>query len=144
MQDYFDNEIKHLTRELTALKTSMVKSSGSILSVSKSYNFSIPLQSSGFLRPSGLTKFILHTDNNALFHVTLDSYYDDVMKQLDGRYLTRQKYPMVARRFGNIRIDVRGLGTKDDETTIQGGGSVTLTGVMTIQCTNEFTLEAIE
>lgn len=144
MQDYFDNEIKHLTRELTALKTSMVKSSGSILSVSKSYNFSIPLQSSGFLYPSGTVKFVLHTDGNALFHVTLDSYYDDVMKQLDGSDLTRLKYVVIAQRFGNIRIDVRGLGTKDDEATIRGGGSVTLTGAMTIQCTNEFTLEAVE
>lgn len=143
MQDYFDNEIKYLDKELTRLKTSMTKSSGSILTVVKSVNFSIPLQSTGFLRPSGTTKFILHTDENALFHVTLDSYYDDVMKELDGRYLTRQKYPIIANRFGNIRIDVRGLGTIDDEATIQGGGSVTLTGTMTVQCTNEFTLEQV-
>lgn len=141
MQDYFDNEIKYLDKELTRLKTSMTKSSGSILTIVKSINFSIPLQSTGFLRPSGTTKFILHTDENALFHVTLDSYYDDVMKELDGRYLTRQKYPIIANRFGDIRIDVRGLGTIDDEATIQGGGSVTLTGTMTVQCTNEFTLE---
>lgn len=143
MQDYFDNEIKYLDKELTRLKTSMTKSSGSILTIVKSINFSIPLQSTGFLRPSGTTKFILHTDENALFHVTLDSYYDDVMKELDGRYLTRQKYPIIANRFGNIRIDVRGLGTIDDEATIQGGGSVTLTGTMTVQCTNEFTLEQL-
>lgn len=143
MQDYFDNEIKYLDKELTRLKTSMTKSSGSILTVVKSVNFSIPLQSTGFLRPSGTTKFILHTDENALFHVTLDSYYDDVMKELDGRYLTRQKYPIIANRFGDIRIDVRGLGTIDDEATIQGGGSVTLTGAMTVQCTNEFTLEQV-
>lgn len=143
MQDYFDNEIKYLDKELTRLKTSMTKSSGSILTIVKSVNFSIPLQSTGFLRPSGTTKFILHTDENALFHVTLDSYYDDVMKELDGRYLTRQKYPIIANRFGDIRIDVRGLGTIDDEATIQGGGSVTLTGTMTVQCTNEFTLEQV-
>lgn len=143
MQDYFDNEIKYLDKELTRLKTSMTKSSGSILTVVKSVNFSISLESTGFLRPSGTTKFILHTDENALFHVTLDSYYDDVMKELDGRYLTRQKYPIIANRFGNIRIDVRGLGTIDDEATIQGGGSVTLTGTMTVQCTNEFTLEQV-
>lgn len=143
MQDYFDNEIKYLDKELTRLKTSMTKSSGSILTIVKSVNFSIPLESTGFLRPSGTTKFILHTDENALFHVTLDSYYDDVMKELDGRYLTRQKYPIVANRFGDIRIDVRGLGTIDDEATIQGGGSVTLTGTMTVQCTNEFTLEQV-
>ena len=143
MQDYFDNEIKYLDKELTRLKTSMTKSSGSILTVVKSINFSIQLESTGFLRPSGTTKFILHTDENALFHVTLNSYYDDVMKELDGRYLTRQKYPIIANRFGNIRIDIRGLGTIDDEATIQGGGSVTLTGTMTVQCTNEFTLEQV-
>jgi len=143
MQDYFDNEIKYLDKELTRLKTSMTKSSGSIMTISKSINFSIPLESSGFLRPSGTTRFILNTDANALFHVTLDSYYDDVMKELDGRYLTRQKYPIIANRFGNIRIDVRGLGTIDDEATIRGGGSVTLTGTMTVQCTNEFTLEQV-
>lgn len=143
MQDYFDNEIKYLDKELTRLKTSMTKSSGSILTVVKSVNFSIQLESTGFLRPSGTTKFILHTDENALFHVTLDSYYDDVMKELDGIYSTRQKYVLIANRFGNIIIDIRGLGTRDDETTIQGGGSVTLTGTMTVQCTNEFTLEQV-
>lgn len=143
MQDYFDNEIKYIDKELTRLKTSMTKSSGSIMTITKSVNFSIPLQSTGFLRPSGTTKFILHTDDNALFHVTLDSYYDDVMKELDGRYLSRQKYPIIANRFGNLRIDIRGLGTRDDEATIQGGGSVTLTGTMTVQCTNEFTLEQV-
>ena len=143
MQDYFDNEIKYLNKELTRLKTSVTKSSGSIMTISKSVNFSIQLESSGFLRPSGTTRFILHTDYDVLFHATLDKYYDDVMKNLDGRYLTRQKFVIVANRSGNIRIDIRGIGTRDDEATIQGGGSVTLTGTMTVQCTNEFTLEQI-
>lgn len=143
MQQYFENEIKRLEKELTALKTSMVKSSSSIMTITKSINFSIDLVSSGGSRPSGTTKFVINTNGDALFSATLDSYYDDIMKELDGRYLTRQKYVVIANRFGDIRIDVRGIGTRDDETTIRGGGSVTLTGTLTVQCTNEFTLEAV-
>lgn len=142
MQDYFEAEVKRAEKELVALKTSMLKSSGSIMTISKSINFSIDLQSTGGSRPSGITKFVINTNSNALFQATLDSYYDDVMQELSGRYLTRQKYIAIANRFGDIRIDVRGVGTRDDETTIRGGGTVTLTGTLTVQCTNDFTLEA--
>lgn len=142
MQEYFNIEMKRIQRELTALKTSSTKSSGSIMTISKSVSFQIPLESTGTLRPSGRVNFVFSSDRDALFSATLDSYYDDVSKEIEGRYLTRQKYIVIAKRFGKIRIDVRGIGTRDDETTIRGGGSVTLTGVMTIKSTNEFTIEA--
>ena len=143
MQEYFETEIKRAEKEMVSLKTSMLKSSGSIMTISKSINFSIDLQSTGGSRPSGITKFVINTGSDALFQTSLDSYYDDVTQELNGRYLTRQKYIAVANRFGDIRIDVIGIGTRDDETTIRGGGTVTLTGTLTVQCTNEFTLEPV-
>lgn len=143
MEQYFENEIKKLENELTALKTSMTKTSGSIATISKSVNFTINLASTGGSRPSGRANFIIHVSNNALFQATLDKYYDDVMVELQGRYLTRFKYIVVAERFGNTRVDVRALGTKNDETTIAGGGTVSVSGVLTIKCTNDFTLEPL-
>lgn len=142
MQGYFSAEIKRLKNELTTLKTSSTKSSGSIMTISKSIPFQIQLESTGAMRPSGRTNFVFTSNGDALFSATLDSYYDDVMEELDGRYLTRQKYVVIAERFGKIRVDVRGVGTRDDEATIRGGGSVSLTGLLTIKCTNDFTIEA--
>ena len=143
MQDYFNTEIRQLKKELTALKTNSTKSSGSIMTISKSIPFQIQLESTGAQRPSGKISFVFNSAGNVLFNATLDSYFDDVTKELDGRYLTRQKYIVIAERFGQTRVDVRGLGTRDDEATIRSGGSVTVSGTLTVQCTNEFTLGEI-
>ena len=82
MQNYFDNELKNIERELTQLKTGMVKSAGVIESISKTVNISVPLELSGSgLTASGEKNYRVYIEKASIVLVTLDWYHEDVTKE---------------------------------------------------------------
>ena len=149
MQDYFESEILRTEQELTDLKTSQQKFAGEVPLVIKSINVSIGLSlDSSQTTARGEQKFKITMSKPSMFVPTLAHYYDDVSKSEDSPRTTRYMYFM-AGKIGDNQYLVRVIayGTEwsagSDVETIKGGGSVTLTNTLTVQSTDDFTLEAL-
>ena len=145
MQDYFENEIKRLEKEILFLKSSMKKNAGVIGLYRQYIELPMVLQDTGGVVPSNKTYIKINTNNiNQLFFITFDKYYDDTLapgKTEFGYY--RQRYHQLRVLNGNLMIKAVALGTYADQATIEGGGTVSLPIKMTVYSTDEFTLEQV-
>lgn len=148
MDNYFEREIMALEREIRQLKTAQQKSAGQVPTVSHSAQVQIPLRlNSSQTTASGTAIFRVTTPQNSYIVVTLAKYYDNI---LVSARVPRETRNMVS-RLGKIDqntylIELLANGTEganSDVTTLRNGGSVTLENTLTVQCTDEFTLEQI-
>lgn len=138
MQNYFENEITRMEKEILWLKTSAIKSGSVITSQVKTIDYAIPLELVSEFNATGSIDYKLILDDEAIFNTTLDKYYDDIVGGYDdGRrraigenYLGRNEYI----------ITVYAWGDQNDRDILRGGGSVTITGKLTITCTDDFTI----
>jgi len=145
MQNYFDNELKNIERELTQLKTGMVKSAGVIESISKTVNISVPLELSGSgLTASGEKNYRVYIEKASIVLVTLDWYHEDVTKEWEAQRTSRR-----ARAYkmdfpnGDAGITLVISGKDDDVTQLKNGYSVSVAVKLTVTCTSDFSIEEI-
>lgn len=145
MNDYFEQEVKMLEKELVRLKTSAQKSAGVVPTIAKSLNLNIPLALSGSPGDcSGTIACLIETDNDALIMPTLDWYYGNVIDNDHFPYTTRGasvvygEYP-----DGRKIIKVTARGTYQDALDIAGGASISVQVTLTVRCSDTFTLEVI-
>lgn len=148
MDNYFEREIMTLEREIRQLKTAQQKSAGQVPTIFKtiSFNVSLSLDSSQTMA-RGSAAFKVATANNCLIIPTLTKYYDNVALAeyipLKTRYMTIT-IGKLAQNTYLIELSARGTeGANSDVSTLIGGGSVVLDNTLTVQSTDEFTLEQI-
>lgn len=140
MQNYFENELTRLEKEMTWLKTSTVKSGATITSQVKTIQYNIELELVSSTNANGSQRFILTLNDDAIFNSTLDKYYDDIVNaQLDTRRRVISSYWLSDNTY---YISVYAWGDSNDIATLEGGGRVTISGNLTVTCTDDFTLEA--
>lgn len=148
MDNYFEREIMTLERELRQLKTAQQKSAGQVPTIFKSISFNVPLSlDSSQTMARGSAAFKVTTVDNCLIIPTLAKYYDNVALAeyipLKTRYMTIT-IGKLAQNTYLIELSARGTeGANSDVSTLIGGGSVVLDNTLTVQSTDEFTLEQI-
>lgn len=148
MDNYFEREIMTLERELRQLKTAQQKSAGQVPTIFKSISFTVPLGlDSSQTMARGSAAFKVTTTDNCLIIPTLAKYYDNVALAeyipLKTRYMTIT-IGKLAQNTYLIELSARGTeGANSDVSTLIGGGSVVLDNTLTVQSTDEFTLEQI-
>lgn len=148
MDNYFEQEIMALEREIRQLKTAQQKSAGQVPTIFKSISFNVPLSlDSSRTMARGSAFFKVTTANNCLIIPTLAKYYDNVALAeyipLKTRYMTIT-IGKLAQNSYLIGLSARGTeGANSDVSTLIGGGSVVLNNTLTVQSTDEFTLEQI-
>lgn len=145
MDNYFDQEVKMIQKELVRLKTSAQKSAGMVPTVSKSVNLNIPLVLDSLsMICSGTVVYKVNVSEDALIVPTLDWYYGDVMQNDHLPYTTRAANAVFGRYSdGSYVVMVTVRGTMDDSIAISGGSSISVPVVLTVRCSDTFTLEAI-
>lgn len=146
MNDYFDQEIKMLNREILQLKTSVQKSAGVMPIVSKTVTVDIPLvlhvAEIGPSTCSGRVDFLVDAAGNSPVMATLNKYFDDITKSQGWPYKTRQgMITLGARQDGRIGVAVVARGDETDVAHMESGASITLTYQLTIRALNDFTIE---
>lgn len=145
MDNYFVNEIERTERELLALKTSIVKSGSVVAMLKKSIGYSIPLAlNAAQTSATGYVYFKVTVDNDCMVNVTLNKYIDNLNLVFEAAPLTRVvicKYQKMSDL--EYMIILRGIGDSNDINTLRNGGSVTLTGTVTVTATDNFSLGAV-
>lgn len=148
MDNYFEREIMTLERELRQLKTAQQKSAGQVPTIFKSISFNVPLSlDSSQTTAHGSAAFRVTTADNCLIIPTLAKYYDNIALAeyipLKTRYMTIVVGKLAQNTY-LIELSARGTeGANSDVSTLIGGGSVVLDNTLTVQSTDEFTLEQI-
>lgn len=144
MENYFDNEIKQIKREITNLKTSAQKSAGSLETKSASVSMEVELKIVGSGRPVANKMFDIESNTRDLAMITLDKYYDDIYANDHYSDPSRSAKVFYSRTDPfTIRAIVAFVGSEDDWTTIQGGGTVKMSATMTVRCTNDFEISEV-
>ena len=148
MDNYFDKEILQMERELLRLKTSQQKFAGSVPTVKKSIQISVPLAlSGGGMTARGQIYCKIVPENTALFYPTLAKYYDDVLlfpyTENRTRYFSIEVYHNGDDLFIEIRANGTNYGQNNDVDTLRNGGSVSLTNTLTVVATDNFELEVV-
>lgn len=141
MQNYFESEITRLEKEIRWLKTSAMKSGATITSQVKTINYNIPLSLVSPTNANGSVRFRLQLPDTAIFNPTLDKYYDNITiaqgdtrrRAIETSYLSNNQFVLTVYAYGD----------STDIATLEGGGSVTISGNLTVTCTDDFTLEAL-
>lgn len=143
MQNYFDNEIKNIERELLALKTASTVSSIPLELKQKTIQISIPLHLSIYqTTATGAVAYKIVSDGDLIIYPYLSWYFEniyDVNVEGEIRYL----------RLANLYQDgapvvlIRARGSEEDIKKMVGGESITLTAKLTVVATRDFTLEKI-
>lgn len=142
MQEYFEQEITAIEKELRWLKTSAVKSGATITSISKSLPYNIPLELTSSTNAAGSARFRLTVDDNANFNATLDKYFDNIVAGPYGDSRRRAvEVSYISSGVYVIRVYARG--DSNDISTLERGGQATMGGTLTVCCTDNFVLEAI-
>lgn len=143
MQNYFDNEIRNLERELLALKTAATVSSIPLELVEKSIQISIPLHLSVYqTTATGAVAYKILSDSEIIIYPYLSWYYEDVYNvEVKGEYRHLKLSNLYQGSAPEILIDARG--SENDIQNMIGGASVTLTATLTVVATRNFELEKI-
>lgn len=145
MEDYFSREITTIEKELTALKTSIVKSGSTIVADSKSISYRIDLalnqsQTIAF----GYAYFKITLNSDAILTISLDKYIDNLNKVFDVGSQTRYiNYRLCKLSNNEYVVAIRGNGDANDILTLRNGGNVSLNGILTVICSDSFNLGAI-
>lgn len=142
MQEYFEREITTMEKELRWLKTSVVKSGATVSSIAKSVPYNIPLNLVSSTNANGSALFKLTLREKAVFNPTLDIYYDDITLGPLGD-TRRRAVQMYWLNDTQYVLEIGVWGDSNDIATLEGGGSVEMSGTLTVTSTDEFTLEAM-
>lgn len=148
MDNYFEHEIITLEQELRQLKTAQQKSAGQVPTIHKSLSFRVSLSlNSSQAIARGSAAFKVTTTNNCIIIPTLAKYYDNIALAEYIPLKTRYMVLTIGKLSQNeylIKLSARGTeGVDSDVTTLQNGGSVVLENSLTVQSTDNFTLEQI-
>lgn len=148
MDNYFEREIMAMERELHQLKTAQQKSAVLVPTKSKSLSFSVSLHLNSYSSGAyGSASFKVTTSNDCLIIPTLAKYYDNISLSEYIPLKTRYMVITIGKLAQNsylITLSARGTeGANSDVTTLQNGGSVVLDNTITVQGTDDFTLEQI-
>ena len=143
MQNYFDNEIKNIERELLALKTASTVSSIPLDLVQHSIQISVTLHLSVYqTTATGAVAYRIISDEELIIYPYLSWYFEDIYdieKQGEIRYLRLANLY----QNGEHVILVNARGSENDISSMIGGASVTLNATMTVVATREFRIEKI-
>lgn len=150
MQNYFDRELSQMEKELLRLKTSQQKFAGSVPTIEKSIQISIPLGlNSSQTVAEGEKLYKIISEGNVLAFPTLAKYYDDITKSTSVWALTRYFTLRLGILDGNFCFLIYaqgtgfGYGQNSDVQTLINGGTVTLQNTLTVAATDDFTLEEV-
>lgn len=148
MDNYFDREILQMERELLRLKTSQQKFAGSVPTVKKSIQISVPLAlAGGGMTARGQIYCKIVPENTALVYPTLSKYYDDVLLFPYVEDRTRSFSMEMYHNGDDLYLEIRAIGTNygqnNDVDTLRNGGSVSLTNTITVVATDDFEMEII-
>lgn len=144
MENYFSNEINHVKKELTRLKTTAQKSAGNIKTASQSIQVNMSLSLREPFGAMGEAHYKIITESNALASFTLDKYYDDIHYDLLPIIHPRERHILPLQIDANtIYLVIQAQGDGNDIQTLTDGGSVTITSTLTVRCTAPFTIEQV-
>lgn len=145
MNNYFEREIRQLKKELLQLKTSSQKSAGLVPIISRTANVSIPLSLNSIQTEcSGEIIYLIEPNSDALIIPTLDKYYDDIMLNDRLPYRTRKvSLALTVGTDGRYLLRITGRGDTNDVSSLVGGGSVNLNTILTVQCSDNFTMRML-
>ena len=134
MNNYLENEIKNLEDELTALKTTLVKSAAAIPLAQKSVSFSSKLKYVEGFTPFAIKRYRLKFKNDepAITNVTLDWYCNSPFDTHNVAY--RYADALLLETLIILQL----YGDAKDMETIRNGGEVTMSTNMTVTSTGEF------
>lgn len=147
MQEYFENELKNMERELRYLKTSAQRSAGAMVVASKTLNLTVPLQ---YIHNPPLNDqaradkwFEVITDKDELIIPTLSWYFQDLSQASSTIFTTR-----VIELFqtmlpnGNYGLYLyfigSEIGTNNDAERLRNGETVEVSVDLTVRCTSDF------
>lgn len=144
MDNYFEQELNYIEHELTSLKTSMILAASEINFTSHSITFSIRLElNSTQSIARGRANFrVVSSSNNILTFATLNKYYDNVSQaaSFNSRYF---RLIEGITNSGSPCVSISANGTDNDVNTLINGGSVILSGTLTVWATDSFRLEEV-
>lgn len=145
MNNYFDEEIKRVERELLQLATASQKSASVTPTIAKTTSFNIPLSlaASGY-SSYGETTYKIIPRSGSLLSVTLDRYYDDIIDNHVVPPTTRIVRVIFGKNTaGSYIARIYVNGNNSDTQTLKGGGSVNVPVKMTVRSTDDFSVEAL-
>jgi hypothetical protein len=143
MQNYFDNEIKNIERELLALKTASTVSSIPLELIQHSVQISIPLQLSIYqTTATGAVAYKIVSDEDLIVYPYLSWYYENIY---DIEVTGEHRYLRMMNLFqdGAPLIFINARGSENDIQRMIGGESITLTATLTVVATRNFTMEKV-
>jgi len=145
MQEYFERELKMMEKELTALKTSMRKSAGVIVTAQKEITLNVSLElNTAQTICNGEKSVRIVTDNPALIIPTLDKYenniyYDPTLATQDGWASVTLVVTPSGKELANVFV----RGSDADTQTLKDGGTVVKTVKLTVRCSDDFYMEVL-
>lgn len=146
MDNYFDNEIKNIKREIHGLKQSQQKSAANVPTSAQSVSITQTLKLIDSGDPRATVHYKVETPSRALVFATLDKYYDDIMLN-DHRWNPDTRVARISVQKASklvYYISITFIGDGNDYITIRDGGTVTMTRTMTVRCTDTFTMTKVE
>lgn len=144
MREYFEREVRMAEKELTALKTSITKSAGTVVMAVREATLSVELalESDTAQAPYGHGAVRLIGGSEGFVAATLARYFDDISKSAL-QYETRQRWVFVTRDTEGVVVNVGVAGTVADRQTIKDGGRVVVDCELTVKGTEDFELEVL-
>lgn len=145
MQEYFERELKMMKKELAALKTSMRKSAGVIVTTAKSISLEVSLElNTAQTLCNGKKVVRIITNGPSLIIPTLEKYQNNIY--YDPSFTTQDGWASVTLAFtpsGYELANVLVRGSDADTQTLINGGTVVKTVELTVRCSDEFSMEVI-
>lgn len=153
MNNYFDNEIKRLEKEILWLKTTKQKSAGLIEMVTKTIPISIKLEVDPTVSvPSavGQKYYKIKNEEDAILIPTLDWYYEDVYNAWRGRNEVYSRYLDLEQivypdGYTGVRIRATGtnVGANSDGVKVAGGETIRIECNLTVRSSADFSIEEV-
>lgn len=129
----FAEHIKNDIEEVNMLKTGTQKSASDVELISDTMSVSAVLDSYGYGRV--YVKVLPTNNNEILINATLNKINEDENGRQFETYLFFEN--------GYYVVYVGFAGNRDDDATIAGGGTVTLSAILTVVATDNFTMEVM-
>lgn len=151
MQDYFENEVKRVERELLWLKTSGQKSASAIATTSRTLHLNVNLQYEEISWPTGSARaskwFQVVPENDAIIIPTLSWYHGDINQAADIEIMTREIRLDIGIVNGKYTIGLYFIGTEkgdnSDAARTKRGETVTVSVDLTVVSTSNFTITEV-
>lgn len=149
MNDYFEREFMAVEKELLRLKTSAQRSSGTVITTKTTQAVRVELVAyNTYCR--GYSYYKIIPENDSIVNITLDWYHEDVSKEWQVPRVSRMiNFNKIMLPDNSIVIEVSAYGTNwstdgtDDLSRLRNGETVVVTANMTVQSTNNFTIESM-